>query len=242
MDNPATRQPMSELELLRMQMNAKTDETLDSTRNMVRLCDESTKVGAQTLGKLESQGQQLRGIDSDMDTIREDLHEAQRDLDEIDKCCGLCVLPWRKVKPDAKTSKYPTSGNGYLTGTSNNYQVNSYQPQSGFQIQQNQQKSGPFITRITNDAREDEMEQNLQQVSGMVSQLHSMATDMNQEITTHNQILDRIDQKAQYNQSQLAFAQKRADKILGQSSKPDNKSNSVLPSSTTLTAAKMMMK
>lgn len=39
------------------------------------------------------------------------------------------------------------------------------------------------------------MEQNLQQVSGMVSQLHSMATDMNQEITTHNQILDRIDQK-----------------------------------------------
>ncbi|VDP29261.1 unnamed protein product [Schistosoma curassoni] len=196
--------------------------TLDSTRNMVRLCDEvssvnprfllesvsgvrfrvleksgelSTKVGAQTLGKLESQGQQLRGIDSDMDNIREDLREAQRDLDEIDKCCGLCVLPWRKVKPDSKTPKYPTSGNGYLTGASNNYQVNSYQPQSGFQIQQNQQKSGPFITRITNDAREDEMEQNLQQVSGMVSQLHSMATDMNQEITTHNQILDRIDQK-----------------------------------------------
>ncbi|RTG81960.1 uncharacterized protein DC041_0000536 [Schistosoma bovis] len=190
-----------------------------------------------------------------MDNIREDLREAQRDLDEIDKCCGLCVLPWRKVKPDSKTPKYPTSGNGYLTGASNNYQVNSYQPQSGFQIQQNQQKSGPFITRITNDAREDEMEQNLQQVSGMVSQLHSMATDMNQEITTHNQILDRIDQKvcffalifillftAQYNQSQLAFAQKRADKILGQSSKPDNKGNSVLPSSTTLTAAKMMMK
>ncbi|CAH8429679.1 unnamed protein product [Schistosoma rodhaini] len=242
MDNPATRQPMSELELLRMQMNAKTDETLDSTRNMVRLCDESTKVGAQTLGKLESQGQQLRGIDSDMDNIREDLHEAQRDLDEIDKCCGLCVLPWRKVKPDTKTPKYPTSGNGYQTGTNNNYQVNSYQPQSGFQIQQNQQKSGPFITRITNDAREDEMEQNLQQVSGMVSQLHSMATDMNQEITTHNQILDRIDQKAQYNQSQLEFAQKKADKILGQSWKPDNKSNNILPSSTTLTAAKMMMK
>lgn len=31
-----------------------------------------------------------------MDNIREDLREAQRDLDEIDKCCGLCVLPWRK--------------------------------------------------------------------------------------------------------------------------------------------------
>ncbi|CAH8429072.1 unnamed protein product [Schistosoma turkestanicum] len=243
--NPTTQQPMTELELLRMKMNAKTDETLDSTRNMVRLCDESTTVGAQTLGKLESQGQQLRGIDSNMDNIRDDIHEAQRDLDEIDKCCGLCVLPWKRVKPDTKSSKYPSGTNGYSTGA--NYQVNSYQPQSGFRQQQQQQlpqqqKTGPFITRITNDDREDEMEQNLQQVSGMVSQLHSMATDMNQEITTHNQILDRIDRKAEYNQTELMFAQKKADKILGQTSKPDNKNNNILPSNTTLTAAKMLMK
>ncbi|CAH8429424.1 unnamed protein product [Heterobilharzia americana] len=80
-------------------------------------------------------------------------------------------------------------------------------------MQQQQQQSGPFITRITNDAREDEMEQNLKQVSGMVTQLHSMATDMNQEITTHNQILDRIDQKAQHNQSQLIIAQRKLIKF-----------------------------
>nr|AAP06268.1 similar to GenBank Accession Number U85806 SNAP-25 homolog in Hirudo medicinalis [Schistosoma japonicum] len=240
MNQPATQQPMSELELLRMQMNAKTDETLESTRNMVRMCDESTKVGAQTLGNLESQGQQLRGIDSNMDTIREDLHEAQHNLDELEKCCGLCVLPWRKVKPDTRSPKYPSSRNGYPTGTSNNYS-NPYQPRQGLQQQQYQQQTGPFINRITNDDREDEMEQNLQQVSGMVSQLHTMATDMNQEITTHNQIIDRINQKAEVNQSELSYAQKKADKFLGQPSKP-NQNNSILPSSTSLTAAKMLLK
>ncbi|VDP98290.1 unnamed protein product [Trichobilharzia regenti] len=104
---------------------------------------------------------QLRGIDSNMDNIREDLKEAQRDLDEIDKCCGLCAKQWDLMEYS-----------------------------KGFTV-----RDSRVGLIITNDAREDEMEQNLQQVSGMVTQLHSMATDMNQEITTHNKILDRIDQK-----------------------------------------------
>jgi len=46
--------------------------------------------------------------------------------------------------------------------------------------------------RITNDAREDEMEENLVAVSGMVGNLRNMAIDMNSEITAQNKQLDRI--------------------------------------------------
>jgi len=46
--------------------------------------------------------------------------------------------------------------------------------------------------RITNDAREDEMEENLVAVSGMVGNLRNMAIDMNSEITSQNKQLDRI--------------------------------------------------
>jgi len=46
--------------------------------------------------------------------------------------------------------------------------------------------------RITNDAREDEMEENLVAVNSMVGNLKSMAIDMNSEITAQNKQLDKI--------------------------------------------------
>lgn len=46
--------------------------------------------------------------------------------------------------------------------------------------------------RVTNDAREDEMEENLVTVSGMIGNLRNMAIDMNSEITSQNKQLDRI--------------------------------------------------
>ncbi|KAA0194526.1 Synaptosomal-associated protein 25 [Fasciolopsis buskii] len=53
------RQP-TELELLRMQMNQKTDESLESTRRMVQMCDQSQKVGAATMEQLQHQGGMLQ--------------------------------------------------------------------------------------------------------------------------------------------------------------------------------------
>ena len=51
------------------------------------------------------------------------------------------------------------------------------------------------VYRITNDAREDEMEQNLGDVSGMLGNLRNMAVDMGNEIGSQNKQLDRINQK-----------------------------------------------
>jgi hypothetical protein len=51
---------------------------------------------------------------------------------------------------------------------------------------------GPYIKRITNDAREDEMEENMQAVGGMLSNLKSMAQDMGSTIESQNQQIDRM--------------------------------------------------
>ncbi|VDP77616.1 unnamed protein product [Echinostoma caproni] len=114
--------------------------------------------------------EQLRRVDQNMDVIHEDMMVAEGQLEELEKCCGLCVLPWKKLPLSLA-----------LAG--------DYTPVSFILC--------CFIlrTRITNDAREDEMEENLQQVAHMVGDLRVMAGDMGQEIRTHNEVLDRIDRK-----------------------------------------------
>lgn len=49
--------------------------------------------------------------------------------------------------------------------------------------------------RVTNDAREDEMEENLEQVGGIIGNLKNLALDMGNEIEKQNKTIDRINDK-----------------------------------------------
>ena len=56
--------------------------------------------------------------------------------------------------------------------------------------------SSPLLhTRITNDDREEEMEQNMQGVGSILGNLKNMATDMGEEIERQNKHLDLIQGK-----------------------------------------------
>ncbi|OBS67915.1 hypothetical protein A6R68_03544, partial [Neotoma lepida] len=79
-----------------------------------------------------------------MDQINKDMKEAEKNLTDLGKFCGLCVCPCNKV---------------------------------------------------TNDARENEMDENLEQVSGIIGNLRHMALDMGNEIDTQNRQIDRIMEK-----------------------------------------------
>jgi len=52
-----------------------------------------------------------------------------------------------------------------------------------------------FLFRITNDAREDEMEDNMGQVNTMIGNLRNMALDMGSELENQNRQVDRINRK-----------------------------------------------
>lgn len=51
------------------------------------------------------------------------------------------------------------------------------------------------MSRITNDARETEMEDNMSQVNTMVGNLRNMALDMGSELENQNRQIDRINRK-----------------------------------------------
>lgn len=51
------------------------------------------------------------------------------------------------------------------------------------------------VVRVTNDAREDEMEENLDAVGGIIGNLKNMAIDIGNEIDKQNKTIDRITDK-----------------------------------------------
>lgn len=57
---------------------------------------------------------------------------------------------------------------------------------------------GGYIGRITNDAREEEMEDNMGQVNTMIGNLRNMAIDMGSELENQNRQIDRINLKVTF--------------------------------------------
>lgn len=55
-----------------------------------------------------------------------------------------------------------------------------------------------LLNRITNDAREGEMEENMGQVNTMIGNLRNMALDMGSELQNQNSQIDRINQKVRF--------------------------------------------
>ncbi|XP_075555079.1 synaptosomal-associated protein 25kDa isoform X7 [Dermacentor variabilis] len=191
---------------LQQQIDDGTAESLERTRNMISLCEESKEAGIRTLVALDEQGEQLDRIEEDMDKINADMKEAEKNLTGMEKCCGICVCPCQKgkeFKEDASTWKANEDG-----------KVVNSQPA---RVMDDRNGAGPtsgYIARITNDDRENEMEDNMVQVSTMIGNLRNMAIDMGSEIESQNRQIDRINQKGASNVVRVKGAQERAAKLI----------------------------
>ncbi|XP_025104781.1 synaptosomal-associated protein 25-like isoform X4 [Pomacea canaliculata] len=199
----------AEREALMKNIEDSTNESLESTRRMLALCEESKEAGIKTLVMLDEQGEQLDRIEEGMDQINQDMRDAEKNLEGLEKCCGLCVLPWKRSKNFEKGADYNKTWKASEDG-----KVNTNGPRIVVDDRNGAGPAGGYITRVLNDAREDEMEQNMCEVSGMIGNLRNMAVDMGNEIESQNRQIDRINQKGMSNETRITEANKRATKIL----------------------------
>ncbi|XP_025104779.1 synaptosomal-associated protein 25-like isoform X2 [Pomacea canaliculata] len=199
----------AEREALMKNIEDSTNESLESTRRMLALCEESKEAGIKTLVMLDEQGEQLDRIEEGMDQINQDMRDAEKNLEGLEKCCGLCVLPWKRSKNFEKGADYNKTWKASEDG-----KVNTNGPRIVVDDRNGAGPAGGYITRVLNDAREDEMEQNMCEVSGMIGNLRNMAVDMGNEIESQNRQIDRINQKGESLNSRVDNANKRANQIL----------------------------
>uniref|UniRef100_H2L4F6 Synaptosomal-associated protein n=1 Tax=Oryzias latipes TaxID=8090 RepID=H2L4F6_ORYLA len=183
---------LTEQEELQRRANQVTDESLESTRRMIQLVEESKDVGIRTVVMLDEQGEQLERIDEGLDQINSDMKEAEKNLTDLGKCCGLCNC--EKLKAFEESGAYKAVWGG---ATSQDGVVSNQPPPSSRVVDEREQMimSGGHIRRVTNDAREDEMEENLAHVGSIVGNLKSMALDIGSELESQNDQIDRIRDK-----------------------------------------------
>ncbi|XP_031646372.1 synaptosomal-associated protein 25-like isoform X1 [Oncorhynchus kisutch] len=199
----------TEQEELQRRANQVTDESLESTRRMMQLVEESKDSGIRALVMLDEQGEQLDRIDEGMDQINKDMKEAEKNLTDMAKCCGLCIWPRTKLKDFEESGAYKKVWGNNQDG------VVSGQPSSRVVDEREQMiMSGGYISKVTNDAREDEMEENLGHVGSIIGNLKSMALDMGNEIDTQNVQIDRIQGKAILNVSRIDAANQKANNLM----------------------------
>jgi len=202
--------PLTELESLQLKANQVTDESLESTRRMIALCEDAQGAGAKTVDMLAHQGEQLNRVEGGIDNMNAEMKEAEKHLTGMEKWCGLCICPWNR-RPKVRdvdgtwqsSSKSDAAVKGQPAGKSNGGNV----PDGAGGNQQ-------YVRRINNDAREDEMEENMQAVGGILGNLKSMATDMGSEIEKQNSQLDRINDKGGNVGLRIESANKRTEAIL----------------------------
>uniref|UniRef100_A0A3B4TKF9 Synaptosomal-associated protein n=2 Tax=Seriola dumerili TaxID=41447 RepID=A0A3B4TKF9_SERDU len=201
---------LTEQEELQRRVNQVTDESLDSTRRMMQLVEESKEAGIISLVMLDEQGEQLERIEEGLDQINSDMKEAEKNLTDLGKCCGLCSCD--KLKAFEESGAYKA----VWGGASGQDGVVSNQPPLSRVVDEREQMimSGGYIRRVTNDAREDEMEENLAHVGSIVGNLRSMALDMGNEIDMHNAQIERIRGKAILNVSRIDAANQKANSLM----------------------------
>ncbi|KAM6988260.1 synaptosomal-associated protein 25 isoform 2-T2 [Tautogolabrus adspersus] len=199
---------LTEQEELQRRGNHTTDESLESTRRMMQLVEESKDAGIRALVMLDEQGEQLERIEEGLDQINSDMKEAEKNLTDLGKCCGLCSCD--KLKAFEESGAYKAVWGGGQDG------VVSNQPPSSRVIDEREQMimSGGHIRRVTNDAREDEMDENLAHVGSIIGNLKSMALDMGNEIDTQNVQIERIQGKADLNVSRIDAANQKANNLM----------------------------
>jgi len=201
-----------ELQDYRTKADQVTNQSLESTQRMRQLCETTQLTGTKTLEMLGVQGEKINGIETGMDKIGADLKEAEKSLSKMEKWWWTGkMMPWHKesgVSPGPEIKKHNTTGKQNEDKKVINTQQRWVSDTNGVGSQ------GGHIAKITDDAREDEMEENLRGVSSVLGNLRNMALDMGTGITDQNIVLDRLNDKSLSNQEGISGAHEKVGKLL----------------------------
>mmetsp|Transcript_12683 Transcript_12683/g.32435 ORF Transcript_12683/g.32435 Transcript_12683/m.32435 type:complete len:243 (-) Transcript_12683:27-755(-) len=227
---------------LHEQIDSQTDESLETTRRVRCLAEETQAMGGATMAHLNEQGDQMRRINRHAHSVDDNLRRSEATLTTMEKWWGLFTLPWkRQRKFEKKNAAYAAAfAHGELadreTGAPLRGCAAVLQPQQQpFDRQGNGRgvrgahlagrgsgaaghptgASGPgrFVTRVTHDPREDEMEENMEAVHAAVGDILEMSREMGRVLDEHLEMSSQLAAKIDVENDRIQVVNRRGNKL-----------------------------
>eukprot|EP00035_Acanthoeca_spectabilis_P037261 m.44341 g.44341 ORF g.44341 m.44341 type:complete len:226 (+) comp8521_c0_seq1:131-808(+) len=208
-----------ELTQTQMQIDHQTNQTLETTRNLRRLAEETREMGSGTLVELNHQGDQLRRINGNLNSIDSNMKSTEKTLTQMEKWFGLFTVPWRRKK------KFEKSDEGYSTAYKHtdlvdrdtSRSITGYAPLLPSMRKPHEHRPDPsstqFINRVTHCGREDEMEENMQATQAAIADIHHMALALGNQLDEQKEMVEQISDKTSAQSRRLKVATTRTDKL-----------------------------
>jgi len=212
-----------DVEGIKQEIRATKQESVNSTRNALRLAREAEETARGTLLKLGDQSEKLANTERHLDISKNHALRAEDNTDELKKLNRSIFRPAITFNKDAKRAakeakiqarydedrderertllEVRESQNNI--GRAASYGRDEEGIGGGRQLTAAQQAARKeqraryqFEATNSDDEAEDELDDNLNEISEMTKRLKALGTSMGQELDTQNQRIDRISEKA----------------------------------------------
>lgn len=188
---------------IQTQVNNLTEKSLQSTETTKELCEEIQRLGVSIITYLEMSGLQVGNVKQSVDKLHQKLEQAIDHLDELETpVVGGCCGTWRRRRKNMMKQ---------LTGLGMDITLDDAKHADPPYRKGNDER---FITRITYDDREEQMERNMEEVNEMIENLKFIALDISNLLNKQYKNIDETSGKSKDLEEDIVDAHKQANRIL----------------------------
>lgn len=230
----AEEEAEEDVEATKQEIKFLKQQDVASTRNALRIATEAEEVGRGTLARLGAQGERLHNTDRNLDLARNHQDVAEQKAKEL-KIANRSMFRMHVDNPFTKGGR-ERRDQEILDKHREDREQREVTRQAAYEaeqrLNQNFQRIGAaeaggaksksslaeraryqFEPDSEDDNMEDEIDENLNQLSKVTGRLHSLAKAQGAELDEHNKLLKGLAEKSDRVDDQLAMNRKRLERI-----------------------------
>lgn len=198
-------------------------DSLDSTQRSRKNLEQSEQIGIATAQDLLTQREKLENTEKNLDDIEKTTKMTQRNLNSLKSVFGGFFKNKFSRAPKEEPSMPPSKSDSSLTSTVGKLSNASNYNGGGGAISSTgptlSEKSRAAIKGTRWEVMDNEIDSNLDSMSAQLARLRSLGEAIGEEVESQNEMLDRIQIKAERTDTRVKDQDRQMKKLLGTTDK-----------------------